>query len=114
MEIAHGHSIGVSGHYYRPKPSEILQDYITHAADALTVSNEHRLRKQIEAAELKHSVEWDALKTEMNELRKLIGGLGSHYNNLTPDDRVGYQRTILRNMQDRVSDQLQEEEGLIR
>ena len=32
VEVAHGHSIGVSGNYYRPQPSDILQDYMTHAA----------------------------------------------------------------------------------
>jgi hypothetical protein len=37
VEVAHGHSIGVSDHYYRPKKSDILQDYITHAAEALTI-----------------------------------------------------------------------------
>ena len=28
---------GVSGHYYRPAESDILEDYMTHAADALTI-----------------------------------------------------------------------------
>jgi integrase len=46
-----GHDIGVSGHYYRPAESDILEDYMTHAADALTISSEAKLRQQIKNKE---------------------------------------------------------------
>jgi hypothetical protein len=72
VEVAHGHSIGVSDHYYRPKPSDILDDYMMHAADALTVSSEHRLKKQIHPLESEHSAEWKALKQEMHKLKREI------------------------------------------
>ena len=48
VELTHGHSIGMSGHYYRPQESEVLNDYMTHAADALTIDDTQRLRRQIE------------------------------------------------------------------
>jgi len=67
-----GHNIGVSGHYYRPTETDLLEDYIDHAADALTISSEARLKKQIERQELEHSEEWHKLKEEMNELKKLL------------------------------------------
>jgi site-specific recombinase XerD len=46
VEVAHGHSIGVSDHYYRPKESDILEDYITHAANSLTISSQYRLEQE--------------------------------------------------------------------
>ena len=46
-----GHDIGVSGHYYRPAESDILEDYMTHAVDALTISSEHRLKIRNEELE---------------------------------------------------------------
>ena len=49
VELTHGHSIGMSGHYYRPQESEVLNDYMAHAADALTIDDTQRLRQQIEA-----------------------------------------------------------------
>jgi hypothetical protein len=38
-----GHDIGISGHYYRPSESDVLEDYMTHAADALTIDPTKRL-----------------------------------------------------------------------
>ena len=46
IEMLMGHNIGVSGHYYRPAESDILEDYMTHGADALTISSEIRLEKE--------------------------------------------------------------------
>jgi hypothetical protein len=37
VEVAHGQSIGVQGHYYRLQPSDILKDYMTHAAEESSV-----------------------------------------------------------------------------
>lgn len=72
VELTHGHSIGISDHYFRPQDSQVLEDYMTHAADALTISSEHRLRKQIKELEFKHSEEWEQLKAQMNELKRMI------------------------------------------
>ena len=65
VEKTHGHSIGISSHYYRPQESDILEDYITHAADALTISNEHRLNKQVEKLEGHQADEIANLKAEL-------------------------------------------------
>jgi hypothetical protein len=48
VEILMGHSVGISDSYYRPTEKELLQDYL-RAADALTVSQENRLRNEAEA-----------------------------------------------------------------
>jgi integrase len=71
VELLMGHNIGVSGHYYRPAESDILEDYMTHAADGLTISNECRLKKQLESADLRHSQEWETLKAQINKSPRL-------------------------------------------
>ena len=47
IEVLMGHNIGVSGHYYRPAESDMLEDYMTHAAaDALTIDPTQRLQQE--------------------------------------------------------------------
>lgn len=47
VEITMGHSIGVSASYYKPKESDILEDYL-HVVDLLTISNDKIiLKKQV-------------------------------------------------------------------
>jgi integrase len=75
VEVAHGHSIGVSGHYYRPKPSDILQDYITHAADALTIDPTQRLKQEnaeLRKAQSDYLAELGDLRHDFNEMKQLI------------------------------------------
>jgi GDP-D-mannose dehydratase len=71
VELLLSHDIGVSGHYYRPAESDLCSDYLK-AVDALTINQEHRLRKQIKDLEYQHSEEWQQLKAQMNELKRLI------------------------------------------
>jgi hypothetical protein len=49
-EMLMGHHTGLAINYYRPKESDIIDDYMTHAADALTISSEYRLKKRNEEA----------------------------------------------------------------
>ena len=65
-------TLGVSGHYYRPKPSEILQDYITHAAEALTISETHRLKKRNQELETGTTQDIALLKNEIAALKKFV------------------------------------------
>jgi hypothetical protein len=57
-----GHSIGVSSHYYRPAESDLLEDYMTHAADALTIDESQRLQKQVDKLENDQSQEISLLR----------------------------------------------------
>ncbi|MPZ06065.1 MAG: hypothetical protein GEU26_06545 [Nitrososphaeraceae archaeon] len=51
VEITLGHNIGISASYYKPRESEVLEDYLK-AVESLTISNEKtKLTKQV--AELK-------------------------------------------------------------
>jgi hypothetical protein len=51
VELTHGHSIGMSGHYYRPQESEVLNDYMVHAADAVTIDPNQRLKTRVQELE---------------------------------------------------------------
>jgi len=43
-----GHKEALVKSYMRPKDAEIIQDYTTHAADALTIDSTNKLKKQVE------------------------------------------------------------------
>lgn len=77
VEMLTGHRDALVKSYMRPKDSDLIEDYMTHAADALTISSEHRLKKQVQQLEIKHSEEWAALKTEMYELKRLVESVKS-------------------------------------
>jgi integrase len=51
VEMLLGHATGLNKSYYRPSESDLLQDYMDHAADALTISSEPKLRQQIKNKE---------------------------------------------------------------
>ncbi|MGA8843991.1 MAG: hypothetical protein WB511_10445, partial [Nitrososphaeraceae archaeon] len=54
VEVLMGHSIGISDSYYRPKESELLNDYL-NAIDALTLNEENRLKRQVSELETKQA-----------------------------------------------------------
>jgi integrase len=75
VKVLLGHDIGVSGHYYRPAESDILEDYMAHAADALTIDDNHRQKKRIDELETERSqemIELRALKKEMDGIKMLL------------------------------------------
>jgi integrase len=47
-ELLMGHSVGISDSYYRPTDNDLLEEYMKKAVDALTISNENRLKTQVE------------------------------------------------------------------
>ena len=51
-----GHSIGISGSYYRATENELLEDYLK-AIDALTIDNDNMLERQFNKLEEKRSQE---------------------------------------------------------
>ncbi|HSA75297.1 MAG TPA: hypothetical protein VLE21_03835 [Candidatus Nitrosocosmicus sp.] len=54
VELLMGHNIGVSSSYYKPTENEVLQDYVNHAVDYLTINEENRLSKQVEELQQKN------------------------------------------------------------
>jgi integrase len=82
VELLMGHNIGVSGHYYRPQESDLLEDYITHAADALTVSDVHRLKKRNQELETVQAQEIARLKAKEHEDSKALGELSKEFSEM--------------------------------
>jgi len=82
VEIIMGHSIGVSSSYYKPKESEVLQDYL-HATDLLTISNDGIvLKKQVEELEQKSNNNEYMIRGKMQERDEEIEALSNHVNSL--------------------------------
>ena len=71
IEMLMGHNIGVSGHYYRPAESDMLEDFMTHAADALTIDNTQRLRQQIETQSEEAKAFWAKQKEQDARIKSL-------------------------------------------
>ena len=65
VEVLMGHNIGVSGHYYRPQEADILEDYMTHAADALTIDPTKRLQQKVKDLEGQQANEIAQLKERL-------------------------------------------------
>jgi hypothetical protein len=74
IEKLMGHSIGISGSYYRATESELLDDY-TKAIEFLTISNENKLQKQIENVIEQSKINNDLVKSQLYEKEQAISNL---------------------------------------
>lgn len=75
VELLMGHNIGVSGHYYRPEESDILGNFMTHAADALTIVPTKRLEREnteLRKGQQDYLAELGEFKDEFNEIKQWI------------------------------------------
>jgi integrase len=72
VEMLLGHDIGVSGHYYRPAERDILEDYMTHAADALTIDPARRLQTRVKELETGQAQDIAQLKREIAALKRFV------------------------------------------
>ena len=66
-----GHSIGVENSYYKPTDDDLLNDYMTHTADALTIDPTKRLEKQIEAQSEEAKAFWAKQKEQDARIKSL-------------------------------------------
>lgn len=78
VEMLLGHDIGVSGHYYRPAESDLLEDYMTHAADALTIDPNNRLKARVQQLESEKSQEIDRQSREIDTLKAQVSKLAQY------------------------------------
>lgn len=74
-----GHDTGIKRPYYIPKESLVLEDFMTHAADALTIDPKKRLEQ--ENAELRKNqtdylAELGELRHDFDEFKQLLVHLG--------------------------------------
>jgi integrase len=75
VSMLSGHTTGIKKYYYKPKDREVLEDFMTNAADALTISDEPRLKR--ENAELRKTqsdylAELGDLRHDFNEMKQLL------------------------------------------
>ena len=68
VEMLMGHDTGLAASYYRPSEFDLLDDYMTHAADSLTIDPTFRLQKQVTKLETERTEEIDRLKAELTKL----------------------------------------------
>jgi hypothetical protein len=66
-----GHSIGLDKSYWKPQVNDLLQEYLK-VVDALTINEEHRLRRQVQQL-TQHKDKLEVLVDQMNELSKRLG-----------------------------------------
>jgi hypothetical protein len=74
IEKLMGHSIGISGSYYRATESELLEDYLK-AVEFLTISNENRLQNQMEDVIEQSRINSDNIKSQLYEKEQAITNL---------------------------------------
>jgi integrase len=65
-ELLMGHSVGISDSYYRPTEKDLLEEY-QKAIDALTISNENRLKTQVEVLAASSKETEEMIKTRLAE-----------------------------------------------
>ena len=92
VEILMGHSVGISDSYCRPTEKELLQDYL-RAADALTVSQENRLRNE---AEVRDRIIEENLVEKDREIKGLEAQIKVLITNQTEMSRRLYEAGILK------------------
>jgi hypothetical protein len=68
-ELLMGHSVGISDSYYRPTEKDLLEEY-QKAIDVLTISNENRLKTQVEVLAATSKETEEMIKTKLAEKDK--------------------------------------------
>jgi hypothetical protein len=97
VELTHGHSIGMSGHYYTPSESDVLKDYMSHAADTLTIDQSQRLKSKVEELEGKQAQDIASLKERLNNTEELLNKMheiAERYTDFIDKSGKGYRRLI--------------------
>jgi hypothetical protein len=73
--VGHKYSGGLDVNYDRTTEEDRLAQYLL-SIELLTINSENRLDRKIRQLESEHSAEWNALKREMNELKRLLSAIG--------------------------------------
>ncbi len=75
VEMLMGHREALVKSYMRPKDMDVIQDYITHAADLLTVNPTQRLKQenaQLRKNQTDYLAELGDLRKDFNEMKQLL------------------------------------------
>jgi hypothetical protein len=85
IEKLMGHSIGISGLYYRATENELLDDYL-NAIESLTINDSNVLKKQFVQLEEKRSQAMDELNLRISDKSREIERLQK--SDCTKDDAI--------------------------
>jgi hypothetical protein len=80
-EMLLGHSIGLSGAYYRPSASEMLNEYLLVVND-LTINDENRLSKKVQELQEKNQDKDYVIKGKLQEKDDEIRGMKEQINEM--------------------------------
>ncbi len=67
-----GNNLGLASNYYRPAESDLLEDYMTHSADSLTIDPTFRLQKHVAILETEKTEEIAELERRWMLQRPII------------------------------------------
>ncbi len=82
VEITLGHNIGISASYYKPRESDVLEDYLK-AVDSLTISNDKtKLTKQVAELKQKSKDSEYIIRGKLQEKDEQINILSEKFSNM--------------------------------
>ena len=93
VKMLMGHSIGVENSYYKPTNDDLLNDYMTHAADALTIDKSQKLQRQIEKLETERDQEIELLRQRDAINSDAIANLSDKINQLLGEVQILKQKS---------------------
>jgi hypothetical protein len=76
VSMLSGHDIGIKKHYFIPNESVVLEDYMTYAADELTIDPTKRLERENAELRKDYLAELGDLREEFNEMKMYLTSLG--------------------------------------
>ena len=82
VSMLSGHTTGIKKYYYKPRDAEILEDFMTHAADALTIDPTQKLQKKVQELESEKLEGIEELKAQLIEYKKFAEKTAAEINDL--------------------------------
>ena len=79
VSMLSGHDTGIKKRYYIPNESIVLEDYMTHAVDALTIDSAQRLQTKVKKLETEQSEELKQVRSEMQSMKGYINELSEEW-----------------------------------
>jgi predicted nucleic acid-binding Zn-ribbon protein len=98
IEKLMGHSTGISDSYYRATESELLEDYLK-TIEFLTISNEDRLRKQMEEVMEESRNNNASIKSQLYEKEQTVTNLVEK-NSLNTDSIAALSDQVMKLMEE--------------
>lgn len=72
VSMLSGHTTGIKKYYYKPKDTEVLEDFMTNAHDALTIDDTQRLKQENQELRKDYLAGLGDLRHDFNEMKQLL------------------------------------------